>query len=202
MVKDVAARSAQVLGSPPRLVPLRLDQLGDRELAVIARASDITFYPGDPRLHPFYTTLAHQPDLFEAFMEMGITAMASMSLGRRERELLIMRTGWLCGAPYEFGEHVISGKAVGITSEEVSRVKHGADAEGWNDRDRSLLKAAEELHADAMVSDETWAALAAWMSPRQLVELLMAVGHYHMTAFVQNSLRLELNPHNPGLAAE
>lgn len=102
---------------------------------------------------------------------------------------------------YQFGEHVVSGKRIGITGEEIERIKQGSAAEGWSEHDRALLKAAEELHADAMISDETWAALSAWLDERELIELLMIVGHYHITAFVQNSLRFRLNDYNSGLAA-
>lgn len=198
---DVAARMEQVLGKPPRLEPLNTDALSESELALIERLRELTAYPRDKPIHTFFATLAHQPAFFEAYMQLGITAMGSASLGLRERELLILRTGWLCGAPYQFGEHVISGKAAGLTDEDIARIKQGSAAEGWNERDHGLLKAAEELHADAMISEETWASLAAWLTPGELIELMMIVGHYHLTAFVQNSLRFAINPGREGLAA-
>jgi alkylhydroperoxidase family enzyme len=201
MTADVAARMEQVLGKPPRIEPLADAEIGERERNLILRMREITAYPREAPVHPFFTTLAHQPDFFEAYMQLGITAMAGASLGKRERELLILRTGWLCGAPYQFGEHVVSAKAIGVGAEEIERIKQGSDAPGWSARDRGLLKAAEELHADAMIAEETWASLAAWLEPGELIELMMIVGHYHMTAFIQNSLRFGLNPDRHGLAA-
>ncbi len=200
MTTDVAARMEQVLGSPPRLEPLDGEELGERELNLITGMREITGYPQDAPIHPFFSTLARQPHFFEAYMQLGISAMAA-SLGQRERELLTLRTGWLCGAPYQFGEHVVSAKRIGITSEEIERIKQGSSAAGWSERDGALLRAAEELHADAMISDDTWAALAAWLDAPELIELLMIVGHYHVTAFIQNSLRFRLSDYNPGLTA-
>lgn len=198
---DVAARMEQVLGQPQRIAPLDEATLGERERELIARMRDLTAFPREQPIHTFFATLAHQPAFFEAYMQLGITAMGSATLGLRERELLILRTGWLCGAPYQFGEHVISGKAAGLDGDDIERIKQGSSASGWSDADRSLLAAAEELHADAMISEATWASLAAWLAPGELIELMMIVGHYHLTAFIQNSLRFGLNPGRAGLAA-
>ena len=52
-----------------------------------------------------------------------------------------------------------------------------------------------------MISDETWAVLARWLDDSQLIELPMIAGHYHMVAFVQNSLRFPIRECNPGLSA-
>jgi alkylhydroperoxidase family enzyme len=201
MTDHVSARMAAVTGAPPRLDPLGPEELGEREMAIITRVRDITGFPQDMPVHPFYATLARQPDMFDAYMQFGLEAIAAAALGRRERELLILRTGWLCGAPYQFGEHVKTARAIGMTGEEIERIKRGSAAAGWGDADRALLAAAEELRADAMVSDATWSALAAHFGPRELIEVLMVVGHYHVTAFVQNTLRFRLNDDNRGLAA-
>lgn len=199
MSRDVAARMEEVCGRPPRLPPLEVDALGERERGVIHRMREITAYPHDEPIHPFFSTLAHQPDFFEAYMQLGISAMAGAALPLRTRELLILRTGWLCGAPYQFGEHVVTGKKAGLTEADIERVKQGSSAEGWDEGDRMIVKAAEELHGDAMISDATWAALAERLSPRELIELMMIVGHYHTTAFIQNTLRFRLNDYNLGL---
>jgi 4-carboxymuconolactone decarboxylase len=104
---DVAARMEQVLGSPPRLEPLNGEELGQRELDLIARLRETISHPQDGPVHPFFSTLARQPHFFEGYMQLGISAMAA-SLAQRERELLILRTGWLCGAPYQFAETTCS----------------------------------------------------------------------------------------------
>ena len=199
--RDVAARMDEVCGSPPRLAPLEGEALGEREIDVIMRMREITSYPADQPIHPFFSTLAHQPAFFEAYMQLGISAMATATLPQRTRELLILRTGWLCGAPYQFGEHVAAARKIGMTAEDIERIKQGSSAAGWDEADHAILQAAEELHADAMISDATWAALAARLSPRELIELMMIAGHYHTTAFIQNTLRFRLNDYNRGLEA-
>ena len=99
------------------------------------------------------------------------------------------------------GEHVITARHAGLSQAEIERVTQGADAEEWDAQDGAILRAAEELHAGSMICDETWGALASFLDERQLLEVPMVVGHYHTTAYVQNSLRVALNDHNPGLSA-
>jgi len=115
-------------------------------------------------------------------------------LPARDRELLILRTGWLCRAEYEWGQHKLIARTVEVTDEEIERVKAGPDAEGWDESDAALLRAADELHTDAEISDETWGSLAARYNERQLIEVPMLIGHYHMVAFTLNSLGVELEP--------
>ena len=97
------------------------------------------------------------------------------------------------------GPRDLKGRKIGVTAGEIERIKHGSSATGWDEADRAILRAAEELHADAMISDATWAALAEQLSPSELIELMMIAGHYHTTAFIQNSLRFRLNDYNRGL---
>ena len=48
---------------------------------------------------------------------------------------------------------------------------------------------------------DAWEALAARLDERQLIELLIVVGHYHMTAYLQNTLRFPPRDGNAGLGA-
>lgn len=198
--RDPAKRMAQITAGG-RLSALAADRLDHRHHAAIERLRLIYDYPEGLPLDPFYAVLAHSPEFFAAFMDLGVAITASSAMPPRLRELLILRTGWLCGAPYQWGEHVIASRSAGLDAEEVERVTVGSQAPGWDAQDRAILQAAEELHADAMIGEQTWLALAAFLDERQLLELPMIVGHYHMTAFVQNALRVSLTAHNPGLTA-
>jgi alkylhydroperoxidase family enzyme len=146
-------------------------------------------------------TMLRHPDLFACQTAIGLQLLGKGALPARDRELAVLRIGWLCQAPYEWGEHVHIAKTVGVTSEEVERITHGSDAPGWSEHDRALVRAVEELHEDAMISDTTWTTLAKRFDPRQLIELPVVVGQYQTTAYYQNSLRLRLHPGNPGLKA-
>jgi 4-carboxymuconolactone decarboxylase len=64
-----------------------------------------------------------------------------------------------------------------------------------------VLQAAEELRERVMVSDATWAKLAEQLDDRQMFELMALIGQFTTIAYVQNSLRLRLEPGNAGLSA-
>jgi alkylhydroperoxidase family enzyme len=80
-------------------------------------------------------------------------------------------------------------------------VTRGSTAPGWSDHDRAILRAVEELRADAMISDATWSVLAGDLDDRQLIELVMLIGQYETVAYYQNALRLRLREGNQGLSA-
>ena len=119
-------------------------------------------------------------------------------LPRADTELLILRVAHSTGCEYEWGHHERLGRQAGLTGEEIERVRQGPAAEGWSPRRRALLSAADELHADRRIADETWANLRPLLSDDQLIELCMLVGHYEMLAMTLNSLGVEPDPEPAG----
>jgi alkylhydroperoxidase family enzyme len=115
------------------------------------------------------------------------------TISPRERELLILRTGWNCRAEYEWGQHVLIGKQVGITDDEIDRITRGPDAPGWDPFDATLLRAADELHRDSRIGDATWSALGARYDTQQMIDVVFAVGQYTMVSMALNSLEVQLD---------
>jgi len=139
-----------------------------------------------------FTTLVRAEGLTRRWLPFG-GKLLSGKIPPRERELLILRTGWNCESEYEWAQHVVIGRSAGLTDEEILRIPAGPGA-GWSQFDSTLLLAADELHEAWCITDATWAALAAVYDTRQLIELPMLVGHYHMVAMTLNSLGVQLDP--------
>src|SRR5262249_14956821 len=97
------------------------------------------------------------------------------------------------------GQHVRIGAAAGLSREEIMRVAAGPDARGWSAQDTALLRAADELHAQAKISEATWGLLRERFEEAALIEIAMLVGHYHMVAFALNSLEVDLDEGLEGL---
>lgn len=146
-----------------------------------------------------FATLAHHPKLLKRWSAFGGTLLFGGAMPGRDRELLILRTAWLCKAEYEWGQHVLIGRASGITDEEIERIPGEEISNDWSPHEQALLRAADELHRDSTISDPTWEVLADRYDYQQLIEVCMVVGQYHMVAFTLNSLGVELEP-DPGLA--
>lgn len=189
MTDNYPPRIGTGLDGPPRIAPLRADEMTPRGWEVMNNARDLTGYPRNAPLHPFLATFCRHTEMFDKYMEFGMNFLLASNIPARERELLILRTGWLCDAPYEWGEHVAAGLNHGLTADEIERVKIGPEAEGWRALDRAILQAVDELHETSTISDATWAALAEHFDDCQLLELPVMVGQYHTTAFLQNALR-------------
>jgi len=176
----------------PRIAPLAADERDAQAQELLGDAGA----PGSPASNIF-TTLVRHPGLFRKWLPFGGKLLAG-KLSGRDRELLILRTGWRCRSEYEWGQHVLIAQAEGLSDDEIARIQTGPDAPGWDPFDATLLLAADELHDDSKISDATWRELADRYDERQLVEVPMLVGHYHLVAYTLNSLGVEREPGVPG----
>ncbi len=102
-----------------------------------------------------WSTCAQAPELCNAWLVFTDYLLQDSSLPTRDRELLILRIGYLNGGAYEWAAHTGLARRVGITDTELRRILQGPDAPGWSAWDATLLRAADELHANALVSDST-----------------------------------------------
>ena len=148
--------------------------------------------PGAGRLLNIFATLAWHPKLLKRWQVFGNHILNKSTLPERERELVILRVGWLCRAEYEWAQHVVIGKASGLTDEEIERITRGPEAPGWDPFDAALLRAADELRADAFMSDETWAALSKRYDTPRMMDLVFTVGQYNLVSMALNTLGVQL----------
>jgi 4-carboxymuconolactone decarboxylase len=175
-------------GPPVRLEKPRVPPLSDAEIDPELRER----FGRGPILNIF-RTLANHPKLTKRWLVFGNHVLARNTLPPRERELVILRIGWLCRSGYEWGQHVRIAKESGLRDDEIARIPRGPDAPGWSDAERALLRATDELRADAFVSDATWQALARDWSTQQLVDLVFAVGQYTLVSMALNTFGVQLD---------
>jgi alkylhydroperoxidase family enzyme len=173
----------------PRIPPLSADQLEAEHPDLLGRLNR-----GASGASNVLTTLLRHPQLFRQWMPLSGGLLYGSLLPHRDRELLILRTASNCHADYEWAHHVVFGQQAGLTREEIEQIRNGPTDEGWSSDDTVLLTAADELHHDSRISDTTWAALTARYDEKQLIELPILVGQYHMVAFALNSLGVEIEP--------
>lgn len=140
-----------------------------------------------------FKTLAHHPDLLRRWLVFGNHVLFKSTLPPRERELVILRIGWLCEAEYEWAQHVKIGKDAGLTDVEIERIKAGPNARGWNEPDTLLLQATDELRRDAFIGDATWKGLSAHFDTKQLMDVVFAVGQYNLVSMALNTLGVQLD---------
>ncbi len=133
--------------------------------------------------------LAHHPRLAGKFLAFNQFQLTRATLPERTRELAILRVAWRRRCRYEWAQHVVMAKEVGITDEEIAQVRSGAPT--------LVTRAVDELEVDFRLSDETYAALSAELDDQQLLEFVLVVGTYGMLAQVFNTFDLDLEPGVP-----
>jgi alkylhydroperoxidase family enzyme len=174
--------------SEPRIPPLDLEKI-DPEIR--------DRFNGGP-MDNIFRTLAHYPKLLKRWLVFGNHVLAKSSLSPRDRELIILRIGWLCRSEYEWGQHTLIGERAGLSRDEILRITTGPEAEGWNERDRAILNAVDELHRDSFISDGTWQKLREDFDDQQLLDLIFATGQYSLVSMTLNTLGVQLDDRLPG----
>ena len=178
--------------SAPRIPPLEAEQWNDT-----AREAMQPFVKAGSDFNIFKTMTNH-PDLMKRWMVFANHVLFKQSLAPRQRELLILRIGYLCKAGYEWGQHVLVARKYGMSDDEIRSAKSGPGTPGLSELDSLLLQATDELHADSFVSDVTWNALARHLSTEQLMDLVFTVGQYNLVSMALNSFGVQPDAGLPG----
>jgi AhpD family alkylhydroperoxidase len=171
----------------PRIPP------GDRRdiglvASVISKIAGRVTRTGPPNI---FTTLSRHRRLFLPWLLFAGRLMPRGKLPRVDTELVILRVAHRCGCEYEWSHHERIGRQVGLSAEDIARVRDGA--EGFSERHALVLRAVDELHDTRDISDETWVGLRSHLSDVELIELCMLAGHYEMLAGTLNALRVEVD---------
>ena len=170
----------------PRIVPVDMDDLDEDQREALK------VFSGRPL--NIFRTLARAPKALTRFLDWGNYVLSKRnSLPAREREIVILRTGWLCRSGYEFTQHRAIGLREGLTAQEIDRIKHDASTTGWSAADQALIRATDELHADQFIGDDTWAELKRHFDQKQCMDLVFTVGQYTQVSMMLNSFGVQLD---------
>ncbi|MBR2170970.1 carboxymuconolactone decarboxylase family protein [Sphingopyxis sp.] len=179
--------------SRPRIEPVDLGRLdADQRAALEPFLASDGGKVGGGKILNIFRTLAHAPKALTAFLGWGNYILSKQSaLSPRDRELVILRTGYNCRSGYEWTQHKRIGLDCGLTEDEIARIKAGPDAAGWSDLDRAMLRATDELTGNHFVTDATWAALAP-LGDKGRMDLVMTVGQYTQVSMILNSFGIQV----------
>lgn len=172
----------------PRIAPLPDSELTPEQVERLAKSRQ-----PDGSILNIFRTMIRAPDAFRAFSWWGGYILSRNSLSPRDREIAILRVGWLCKSGYEWTQHHRIGLASGLNADEIERIKTGAGAEGWTAAERSLLSAVDDLHRDQFVSNAVWAQLEQHYSERQRMDLVFTAGQYTQVCMLLNSFGVQLD---------
>jgi alkylhydroperoxidase family enzyme len=183
----------------PRIAPLPPNEWSEEVRAGIAAMRppdarhELKRRKGGPKALNALGTLARHPALMHGFHTFNGHILFTSTLEPRERELLVLRVAKLRNAAYEWAQHVFVGQDAGLDDDEIARIGEGPDAPGWSTIDAAMLRAVDELIADALISDATWAVLAETLDEHQLMDLVFTVGAYEVLAMAFKSFDIQLD---------
>ena len=180
----------------PRLTPLADADCSPAQRELLTKARGHL-----PSVNVLDTVIRH-PDLLRRWLPFFTHVLHKSSLSARDREILILRTGRLCGAAYEWAQHVPFAERAGLSAHEIRGIAAGATAAVWSHaHDRTLIRAADQLHRDTMLDDATWAALAERYDQRQIMDAIFTVGQYRLVSAALNTLCVQLDAYLTPYAA-
>ena len=148
--------------------------------------------PNRPVLNIF-RTLAHAPDAMTRFLAWASYILRNNSLPPREREIIILRIGYLCRSGYEWTQHLEIVRRRGMSDAEIAAIKTGADASNWSAADAALIRACDDLHARQFISEPVWSALKAHFSERQCMDVVFTAGQYTQVSMMLNTFGVQLD---------
>jgi alkylhydroperoxidase family enzyme len=183
--------------SDPRITPLTPPY----EPAVAAQLETM-MPPGVPPIALFRTFARNLP-MARAMGSWGSYELSKrLSLPMRARELVIDRVTARCDCEYEWGVHLaFFGDRVGLTADQRRSITHGTpDDPCWPSEEVALLRAVDELHDGADITDATWSGLVTWLTAEQILDLLLLAGWYHAISYAANAARIPLEDGAPRFA--
>lgn len=173
-----------------RLAKARVAPMTDSEMGPEQREALKAFGAGP--IFNIFRTLARAPKALSRFNEWGGYVLSRRNdLPEREREIVILRVGFLCKSGYEFTQHTRIGLAAGLTKDEIERIKRGAGA-GWKPADAVLIRCADELVSGHFISDVIWAELKKHYTEKQCMDVVFTVGQYTQVSMMLNTFGVQL----------
>ena len=176
--------------TPPRIAPLPREQwpneMGDAIAALRPpnpRHPILTTEGGRPKAINALGTLANHVELTRAFHAFTGHLLYGTTLDLQTRELLILRVAARRNCEYEWKQHVVIASDVGLSDDAIEATRCDATT--------PLLRAVDELLADARISDDTWNALE--LDTQQRMDLVFTVGAYDLLAMAFLTFGVEID---------
>jgi len=146
-------------------------------------------------------TLATSPVVAKVVNGSAGRVMFGSNMAPRQREIVILRMGWNCQSVYEFGQHTLFGRSVGLSDDEIFLLTRPIAQGDWAPADAALIQMTDDLYSDDCVSDATWAELTGHFEPALVMEFCAAALSYRLVSGLLNTCGVQLDEGVPGWPA-
>ena len=173
----------------PRIEPVKDSELSEGQSELLGELNEAA-----RNLNLFRTTL-HSVETMRGMLAWSnyLGSKKLNSLPWREKELIILRTSFMCASGYEWSHHAYLGKSAGLEAAEISALRDAGPDHSWGPHDLALINMCDELVLDRFVSDTTWAALAEFLDQKTLMDAVYTASHYGMVANFANTFGVQID---------
>ena len=169
---------------------------------VVQRTYDLLFGDRDPVAEPgtttgtrgdWWTVFALVPDILEhANRGFALYRSPERKLDPVLRELAQTRVGWAKGSQFVFSQHCKSLRGLGVSEDRIAAVPNWQVADCYTADERAVLAYADCLALQGGRTPEpVFAALKAFLSDEEILELTYITCLYDMHAVMSRALRTE-----------
>ena len=169
---------------------------------IVQRTYDLLFGDRDPVAEPgtstgtpgdWWTVFALVPDVLEhASRGFALYRSPDRKLDPVLRELAQTRVGWAKGSQFVFSQHCKSLRGLGVSEDRIAAVPNWQVADCYTADERAVLAYADCLALQGGRTPEpVFAALKAFLSDEEILELTYITCLYDMHAVMSRALRTE-----------
>ncbi len=169
-----------------RLPYLDPDQAEPRVAEVLGKVADLGVF----------RMVANAQRAFPGWMRFGSAMLDPDEFDPLLREFAITRVAAMTpGADYEWIQHAQITLDVGGTQDQLDAIQHGElDAPVLGADGQLVARFTSQVVSDASPDEETFAAMSARFTPRQIVHLLLVIGQYMMLGRIMATVQIDLDP--------
>lgn len=150
-------------------------------------------WQGAPVLH-LYRLLGWAPGLVGPWQEFAHALRFRVSAPARLRELMVVRSGQLMEAEYEWKHHWVAALDEGVSLEKLQALDHWRGSELFDAEERAVLALAEDTATTKGASEPTMTELKARFPTEQVAELVITACFYTGVSRIINSLAVPPEP--------
>ncbi len=171
-----------------RITPVSNGELSESQSSIMQNLNEAA-----RNLNLFRTTLSC-PESMEAMLGWSnyIGSKKANDVPWRDKEIIVLRTSYMCKSGYEWSLHVFLGESAGLSKDEIASLRDGNDHD-WDEKDAAIIALCDELARDYFVSDETWQALSKYYNEKQMMDAVYTAAHYGMVSKFANSFGVQID---------
>ncbi|MEN0106498.1 MAG: carboxymuconolactone decarboxylase family protein [Pseudomonas sp.] len=148
-----------------------------------------------------FRMMANAPVSLQGFLQLAGSILLQSEFDARKREIAVLRIGKVTNSRYEWEQHVLIAKRLGLTQEEIDKIGADGPVQGLDEESLLICRVAEEISLNVRLSDEALQAILDLYGTRKATELILCCSYFNMVSRFLESTRVELDADLQGLHA-